>query len=74
MDIDVRLDRLTERHEALTLTVELTAAMQQENEKQIGKIAEKLDIPTDRTIQAMDAINSLVRIAESHISDMEEGK
>ena len=33
MTIDERLDKLTERHEALTQTVELIAHMQQENEK-----------------------------------------
>jgi hypothetical protein len=31
--IDERLEKLTERHEALTQTVELTARMQQDNEK-----------------------------------------
>ena len=33
MTIDERLDRLTERHEALTQTVELIAHMQRENEE-----------------------------------------
>lgn len=54
--IDQRLDRLTERHEALTQTVELTAAMQRDNEerwqKRFGEIAE--------------SIRSLARIAEIH--------
>jgi hypothetical protein len=53
MNIDERLDRLTDRHEALTQTVELLAvdirdltadvrnvvAAQRENEKQIGELA-----------------------------------
>ena len=54
--IDERLDRLTERHEALTQTVELTAAMQRDNEerwqKRFGEIAE--------------SIRGLARIAEIH--------
>ena len=33
MNIDQRLDRLTERHEALTQTVEIIAAMQKKNEE-----------------------------------------
>jgi hypothetical protein len=33
MDIDQRLERLTERHEALTQTVELIAHMQKQNEE-----------------------------------------
>lgn len=33
MTIDERLEKLTERHEALTQTVELLAAMQRENDK-----------------------------------------
>ena len=39
MTIDERLDRLTERHEALTQTVEVIAGMQRENGKQIGELA-----------------------------------
>jgi len=33
MTTDERLDRLTERHNALTQTVEVIAGMQRENEK-----------------------------------------
>ena len=39
MTIDERLEKLTERHEALTQTVEVIAGMQRENEKQIGQLA-----------------------------------
>ena len=38
MNIDERLEKLTERHEALTQTVEIVAGMQRENEKQIAEI------------------------------------
>ncbi len=57
--IDERLDRLTERHEALTETVELIAAMQRENEARFAQIAAN---------QERDAahIHALVRIAEIH--------
>ncbi|MGA2715310.1 MAG: hypothetical protein ABSG41_19590 [Bryobacteraceae bacterium] len=33
MNIDERLEKLTERHEALTQTVEIIAAMQKDNER-----------------------------------------
>ncbi len=38
MTIDERLDRLTERHEALTQTVELIAGMQRQNEERLAVV------------------------------------
>ena len=38
MTIDERLEKLTERHEALTQTVEVTAGMQRENEKEFAQL------------------------------------
>ena len=38
MTIDERLDRLTERHEALTQTVEIIASMHSENEKRFAEM------------------------------------
>lgn len=52
MDIDERLEKLAERHEALTQTVDLLAAMYQQNER--------------RLTQVLDAINRLANIAEAH--------
>lgn len=52
MTIDERLDRLTERHEALTQTVELLAGMQRTNEEHINKLIE--------------ATGRLVRVLEDH--------
>jgi hypothetical protein len=40
MTIDERLDRLTERHEALTQTLEIIASMQRENEKRFEKLTD----------------------------------
>lgn len=39
MTTDERLERLTERHEELTQTVEVIAGMQRENKKRIGELA-----------------------------------
>jgi hypothetical protein len=52
MTIDERLNKLAERHEALTQTVELLISMHQQNEKRMG--------------QALDAIIRLTNIAEAH--------
>jgi hypothetical protein len=52
MSIDERLDRLTERHEALTQTVEFLAISQQKNEKLMAEV--------------LGAINDLARIARGH--------
>jgi len=52
MHIDERLEKLAERHEALTQAVDLLAAMLQENER--------------RMAQVLDAINRLANIAEAH--------
>ena len=42
MTIDERLDRLTERHEALTQTVELIAAAQIKNDERMGQLMETM--------------------------------
>jgi archaellum component FlaC len=59
MSIDERLERLTERHEALTLTVELLAAdtrqMAAENKQRDRRLGE-----------IMEGIARLLHIAEIH--------
>lgn len=42
MTIDERLDKLTERHEALTQTVELIAAENRQRDRRLGEIMEGL--------------------------------
>ena len=68
--IDERLDRLTARHEALTQTVELIAAMQRDNEKQFAEIGK-------RFAEVGESIRALARIAEIHehrLSGLEGGQ
>ena len=65
MDFDQRLQRLAERHEALTRTVEIIAAMQKENEKRFS-VNERRFAETDRRLgQVPEAITQLGHIAES---------
>ena len=52
MTTEERLEKLAERHEALTQTVEMLLTMQQQNEQRMG--------------QMMDAINRLTNIAAAH--------
>ena len=68
MTIDERLDFI--------------ATLQRTHDEQIGKlveqnalVSERMEVLTERTIQAMDAINRLAGIAESHerrIEDLED--
>ena len=67
--IEAGLERLKERHEALTQTVEIIAGMQVKNEEMQAK--------NERLIaQMIEAINGLARIAESHerrLDNLEKG-
>jgi abortive infection bacteriophage resistance protein len=63
MTIDERLDRLTERHEALTQSVELLQVMQHDNEerweKRFGQVTRNFEI-------VLDSIKRLENIAAAH--------
>lgn len=52
MTLEERFDKLAERHDALTQTVEIMAAMQRENDQ--------------RMAQMMEAINRLTNIVAAH--------
>lgn len=59
MTIDERLDRLTERHEALTQSVESVVRTTQDNARQIGELRE-----------AASALLQIVQIHENRISGL----
>jgi hypothetical protein len=63
MTIDERLDRLTERHEALTQTVELIVAENRERDRQW---AERDRQWTARWTEVAESIARLAHIAEIH--------
>jgi prefoldin subunit 5 len=48
MTIDERLEKLAERHEALTQTVDLLAAMHQQNERRMAQVTPSTGWPTSR--------------------------
>jgi len=61
MSIDERLDRLTERHEALTQTVELIAAAQMKNDERMGQLTD-----------TMNRLANIVIAHEQRIEDLED--
>ena len=74
MTIDERLERLTDRHEALTQTVEILVHTQQDYLGRQEVIHEKNQVWVARV---MESIDGLARIAHSHehrISDLEQGR
>jgi septal ring factor EnvC (AmiA/AmiB activator) len=66
MTIDERLDRLTERHEALTQTVELIAAQQLKNDERLEKVAMDIGKLAALMGETDRFINRLAHIAEAH--------
>ncbi len=70
MDIDDRLEKLVERHEALTQTVELLA-------REITELREGVAALHDVVRQDGENIRALARIAEIHerrLTDLEGGQ
>jgi hypothetical protein len=66
MDIDQRLDKLAERHEALTQSVELIARMQAKNEEAHQRNEVLLEKNQVLIAHVMESIDSLARIAHAH--------
>jgi hypothetical protein len=69
MNIDERLERLVDRHEALAQSVELLLVATRDNTENIRKLVEV-------TNQDAENIRALARIAESHdrrITDLDGG-
>jgi hypothetical protein len=55
-----------ERIDAIAMHLEVVAGMQIANEKAIAANEKAIATLTERTIQAMDAITRLARIADAH--------
>jgi hypothetical protein len=64
--IDERLEKLTERHEALSQTVELIANVQRENEQRFATVTRNFEV-------VLDSIKRLENIAahEQRLDDIE---
>ncbi|MFY9742516.1 MAG: hypothetical protein WA252_03045 [Candidatus Sulfotelmatobacter sp.] len=70
MTIDERLDRLTERHEALTQSLELISQMTHDNERQVSESTRQIRELRD----AAGALLQIAQIRENRISGLEGGQ
>jgi len=66
MTFEARIDRLTERHEALTQTVELLAIETRELRSAISQNTENIRSLENAVSQDAENIRTLARIAEIH--------
>jgi hypothetical protein len=66
MTIDERLERLAERHEALTQSVEMMALENKEQDRRLTEITEDISKLTSRQAEIMEGLASLVHVAEIH--------
>ncbi len=66
MTIDERLEKLTERHEALSQTVEITAGMQRVNEANIAKSSANIAQLTDALNRLVATVQSLTGVTTDH--------
>lgn len=57
--IDERLEKLTERHEALTQTVEIVTGMQKQNEKTFAQLAQQIE-------KLVSVVEGLAEVARGH--------
>jgi hypothetical protein len=68
MTIDERIEKLAERHEALTQTVEIIASMRQANEQLISKVAVQLSKLGDVVGEILD----IVKQHERRLGNLEQ--
>lgn len=68
MTVDERIEALTGRHEALAQTVEITAAMQRDNEERWNKRWASI---TTAIQKGAENIRALARVAELHHERLE---
>jgi prephenate dehydrogenase len=75
VNIDQRLEALTARHEGLSQSLELLAAMQQDNEKRWERRLEAYDQRLEKITTAIqqdaENIRALARVAELHHQRLE---
>jgi len=72
MTIDERLDRLTQRHEALAQSIELMHAEGEQTAARIRGLAIIAEQNEVRAAQMMQAITSLARTVEAHQRRLDE--
>jgi hypothetical protein len=66
MTIDERLEKLTERHEALAQSVELLVVHGHETDRRLDTVAEGIAKLTERHEALAQSVESVAQEAESH--------
>ena len=74
MTIDERLDRLTERHEVLTQTVEIIVHQQREWQEKNEKWWEKNQTLMTHVLESVDSLARIAHAHERRITDLEGGR
>jgi predicted nuclease with TOPRIM domain len=77
MTIDERLDRLVERHEALTQSVELLRLQGEEQGKRIDKLTDNVSALTENVQRLVGVVERLAEIGRDHerrITHLEGGE
>jgi chromosome segregation ATPase len=71
MRFEEKLDRLTERHEALTQTIEIIAAMQKQTERRLEELAQRIDQLADVLTRAVEGVLQIAQNHERRITRLE---
>jgi hypothetical protein len=74
MTTDERLDRLTERHEALTQSVELLVHQQREWQVRNEQWWEKNQVLMTHVLESIDSLARIAHTHERRITDLEGGR
>jgi hypothetical protein len=72
--VDERLERLTERHEALTQTVKLMIHEQRETRQQQLEWQEKNQILIAQVLESIESLARIAHVHERRIPDLERGR
>lgn len=72
MTIEERLERLTERHEALSQTVELMAHHQEEAFAKHEVWMEKNQVLMAQVLESIGSLARIARVHEQRITDLED--
>ena len=74
MTIDERLEKLTDRHEALTQTVEILVHTQHDYLQRQEAINEKNQVLMSRVMESINGLARIAHLREHRISDLEQGR
>jgi hypothetical protein len=72
LTIDERLEKLTERHEALTQTVELMVAENRERDQRWAERDQKWDRQMDGVMEAIARLLHIAEIRETRLDRLEQ--